>query len=608
VKQFTRFFRSLAAKKKTVKRQGTALRNFRPELVLLEDRTVPSTVSSISMNFNGTPIPAGDTIWFDADMSVGGLPKTGSATIHVTNQTISFTAGGQNYSIAVPDSDIVLTQGATTSSATFDTSDNGWDVAAPTGGTGHVFMSGVGFSVLNALPGNIQNVTWSGSFWSDTQNLNVNWQWGAAVYSSFSSDYNALGVKPIDDSHNDPYNNGDHAGSLELLKSFVVKGATGDGGNNYTGNFSPGKSVTPSFGDGVQTYPYASSNPLTSIAFNESTVLKGATLDTTNGFLDVWYSDEHALALGVGTVVVKTASGTTTTNYAISPLTSNPGSVNNPNLGATASSGDQAGTDVSTRPMSPMMYITDTTNNPKATSGDWQWGGTGYAPSDVFGTWKSFTRTVDYTTGNPAISLTAALDPVKNGWNLGAGADTVPTGLTNEGYGAEIRWNLNTLIQQGVLIPGHTYRFYVMVHDGDQNKAGGDAGQAAFNFTIPAPPPSLFSVLSGFVTNPKTSTGIAGVLLTATEYDSLGNVVATFTTTTGADGSYSFGGLSAGTYSISEDITTLPSTYVALGSSPGTIGGTANGTSSSVSLLSGINLSAGSTGVDYDFTAAPIFG
>src|SRR5882762_7441595 len=41
------------------------------------------------------------------------------------------------------------------------------------------------------------------------------------------------------------------------------------------------------------------------------------------------------------------------------------------------------------------------------------------------------------------------------------------------GYGAEVRWEVSQL----GLLAGHTYRMYFMVHDGDQNKAGGDAGQ-----------------------------------------------------------------------------------------------------------------------------------
>jgi len=36
-------------------------------------------------------------------------------------------------------------------------------------------------------------------------------------------------------------------------------------------------------------------------------------------------------------------------------------------------------------------------------------------------------------------------------------------------------------------IQGHTYRLYFMVHDGDQNKTGGDAGQACVTFTYNGP-------------------------------------------------------------------------------------------------------------------------
>src|SRR5262249_40418608 len=151
---------------------------------------------------------------------------------------------------------------------------------------------------------------------------------------------------------------------------------------------------------------------------------------------------EHALALGVGTVIVKTTSGTTTTNYPITPMTGNPSTAHNPSIGSTATTGDQAGVDISGRPMAPSLVITDITSDPNNRSGDWQWGGAAYAPTDVFGTWKSFTRTVDYTTSTPTITIDTGVDPAKNNWNLGAGSDAAPAGLTNEGYGAEVRWSL----------------------------------------------------------------------------------------------------------------------------------------------------------------------
>jgi hypothetical protein len=85
--------------------------------------------------------------------------------------------------------------------------------------------------------------------------------------------------------------------------------------------------------------------------------------------------------------------------------------------------------------------------------------------------------------GSPtAITITPDGDPVKNNWTLGPGSDPVPAGLTNEGYGAEARWDISQLGLQG----GHTYRLYFMVHDGDQNKAGGDSGQGCASITMPS--------------------------------------------------------------------------------------------------------------------------
>jgi hypothetical protein len=73
-------------------------------------------------------------------------------------------------------------------------------------------------------------------------------------------------------------------------------------------------------------------------------------------------------------------------------------------------------------------------------------------------------------------SITPDVDPAKNNQNYGNG-HTAPTGaLTKkEAYGAEVRWDMR-------LAPGHNYRFQVMVHDGDQNKTGGDTGEACVNF------------------------------------------------------------------------------------------------------------------------------
>ena len=217
--------------------------------------------------------------------------------------------------------------------------------------------------------------------------------------------------------------------------------------------------------------------------------MKASAISTNGGdcnslaYIQLFYNDEHAMTLGVRQITVKTLTGTTITNYPFSAgPTATPTSVTNPQVGASEA---QGGTDTSARPMYPVLYITDLNVPPGSTNelaGDWQYGGTGIPPSGVFGTWKGATKTIDQTRTPATVTVTPDADPPTNHWNLGPGADPVPVPTpTDEGYGTEARWDISTL----GLISGHRYRVYFIVHDGDQNKVGGDCGQANWYFTMP---------------------------------------------------------------------------------------------------------------------------
>jgi hypothetical protein len=253
-------------------------------------------------------------------------------------------------------------------------------------------------------------------------------------------------------------------------------GAGGIGGDPYANPDGGVITCVPGVaGTGVTAcgYPYASSTPLTNVVFNEVEVLRAIEPagSIPMAIVRLFYNDEHALTLGVRRVAVKDASGTTNTDYPVSALASNPGSVTNAETGTNELVGDQSGLDQSLRPMWPVLYLTDVTADPNSRTGDWQLGGVPRTPTAVFGTWKAAIRTVDKTMSPAAVTITPDADPTKNNWNLGPGSDPVPAGLTNQGYGAEVRWEV-------ALTPGHSYRLQVIVHDGDQNKGGGDSGEA----------------------------------------------------------------------------------------------------------------------------------
>jgi hypothetical protein len=131
--------------------------------------------------------------------------------------------------------------------------------------------------------------------------------------------------------------------------------------------------------------------------------------------------------------------------------------------------------------MWPAMFITDITAGDVAPyAGDWQCGGAAYNPDSAYGTWKGAVKTINKTVTPNTVTVTPDADPAKNNLNLGCGY-TYPSTLKNEGYNTRVVWKIDNL----GLLPGHVYRLYFMVHDGDQNKTGGDVGHACTKAFIP---------------------------------------------------------------------------------------------------------------------------
>jgi hypothetical protein len=186
----------------------------------------------------------------------------------------------------------------------------------------------------------------------------------------------------------------------------------------------------------------------------------------------LWYNDEHAMVLGIRQIIVAGV----TNDFAVSSLTSVPDAALAVQVGATDMTGNLAATDPVGRPEFPAAFLTDVTAETASLAGDWQYGGTPIAPTAVFGTWKAAVKIV----GSAKASDDGVVpddDPAKNNWDLGPGSDPVPLGLKNEGYGAEVRWDVDDLLARGVIQRGHIYRVQFMVHDGDQHQSGGDTGQ-----------------------------------------------------------------------------------------------------------------------------------
>ena len=207
----------------------------------------PCTASATNpSNFNGTFVPAGTYIWFNAQFKAQNVPKSG-VTIDFTSGNISFTAGGTPYSLAVPNARITFSPSATCTSTFFDSMTSTWNTTVPVSGDDEVFLTGLAWQVPGGgLPGGANPVNFSGTYSSESNapGLSIQMQWSAAAYSSFTTDYNALNIKA---GHQTAcgQNNGDHAGTPEGVdstntpwKHYLVGGPRGGGGSNFTGSWS----------------------------------------------------------------------------------------------------------------------------------------------------------------------------------------------------------------------------------------------------------------------------------------------------------------------------------------------------------------------------------
>ncbi len=219
---------------------------------------VGSTINSsggTAFHYDGNlpNIQAGNFVWFNsAALNVQGLPTNGSVKVYVTNASISFpstssqctgTFSSGQCTLPVPNAVVTFSSTASTASTTWDAANSRWSTLVPTNGSTtiqtHTFLDGLAYLVPNGgFPSGIQNVTWSAAFSTSTTGISFNWQWGAAVYNSFTNNYSSLTVNPVDGS--------DPAGTPQNYKANLIFGATGPG---YTGLYVGTAGVVPTIAE-----------------------------------------------------------------------------------------------------------------------------------------------------------------------------------------------------------------------------------------------------------------------------------------------------------------------------------------------------------------------
>jgi hypothetical protein len=207
-----------------------------------------SKMSCISSDFRKIPVSAGNYLWFNSAFKLRA-PAKQKVTLTFFQSSVSFQykdAGVNVVSVnqAMPDAEIVIDPSVTSASTSFDSAQSVWITTLPFDTDDAAFLTGLPWVVpAGGIPGDIEPVTFCGTFASDTAGVEIGWRWSAAAYSSFSEDASVLGVMPMDTDRDDSLSNHDRAGTPENFKQYAVSGARGLGGKNYTGSYSGTKEI-----------------------------------------------------------------------------------------------------------------------------------------------------------------------------------------------------------------------------------------------------------------------------------------------------------------------------------------------------------------------------
>jgi hypothetical protein len=187
----------------------------------------------IPSDFRNVAVGGGNTIWFNGIFKVRGLdgPRQ-KVNLSFFNAGFHFQyadASGNLVTVnhTMPDAHILIDPSVSVASTSFDSINNVWTTTVPWDFDDSSFLTGMPWLVPSGgIPADVEPVTVCGT-----------------VYSSFSTDNSVLDVKPMDSDHDNPASNYDRAGTPENYKQFVIPGARGKGGRNYTGSYSGGAQI-----------------------------------------------------------------------------------------------------------------------------------------------------------------------------------------------------------------------------------------------------------------------------------------------------------------------------------------------------------------------------
>jgi hypothetical protein len=214
-------------------------RNHFQELII--EVPVPCTIPAViisNTSWNKFNIPAGSSpfVWVHAHIGKpSGVPTNQKSAVLFTGATIAL--DGTVYPL--PDGLVVFDPSAPSVPTTTFNGNNWVTTFNPNNLSDEMFFLGAAIPVTPAIA-NGAKATLSFRVLSENPALSFSWQWSAAVYTFWPTDWNQANVLP--------YHQSLHAGTPQnvAVQQSLIQGPRGGGGSNFTGSWSAtGNGVCP---------------------------------------------------------------------------------------------------------------------------------------------------------------------------------------------------------------------------------------------------------------------------------------------------------------------------------------------------------------------------
>ena len=195
---------------------------------------VACTITGVTISdtsWNKFPIPSGTSpvVWVHAHTGkISGIPTNGVTTVQFVGVTISL--NGTPYSL--PNGVMIFDSSAPSTITTSYTGGQWVTLINPNYMSDEMFFTGAAIPVTPAIAAGAK-ATLSYTTLASVSGISYSWQWSAAVYTYWPSDWNQALIQPF-------HGNGLHAGTplnTKVQKS-LIQGPRGGGGSNFTGSWS----------------------------------------------------------------------------------------------------------------------------------------------------------------------------------------------------------------------------------------------------------------------------------------------------------------------------------------------------------------------------------